>query len=239
MVTFELAVQDLQSAAAAARLGVDRMELCSALATGGVTPSQGFIEAAVSTGVPVHVLVRPRTGDFAYSPEEKSLIVRDSARALEAGAAGVVVGGMHEGRIDEALVRSVVGAAGTADVTFHRAFDTAVDRSLALDALAALGVRRVLTSGGAHSAPDGREELKRLVRHAQGSIEIMAGGGVTADNVPQVLRTGVAAVHASAKCRVPEGSGLSLGSLGESLRETVDEEHARRIMALLQRESHA
>src|ERR1700712_3660774 len=103
MVDFELAVQDVHGLTVAARLRVDRIELCSALPVGGLTPSLGLIETAVATpGMPpVHVLVRPRPGGFGYEPDEVALILRDARHALAAGAAGVVVGGVRSGRVDD------------------------------------------------------------------------------------------------------------------------------------------
>ncbi|GIM90881.1 copper homeostasis protein CutC [Paractinoplanes toevensis] len=237
MVAFELAVQDTNGLAVAARLGVDRIELCSALPLGGLTPSLAFIEAAVATpGMPpVHVLVRPRPGGFDYEPDEVALTVRDVRHAIEAGAAGVVVGGVRSGTVDTALMRRVIDAAG-AEVTFHRAFDTVVDPLAAIDTLAELGVRRVLTSGGAAAAGDSLPQLARLVKHAAGRIEIMAGGGVRPEVVVDLVRAGVAAVHASGKGFVADTVGVTLGSAalgGQSGRETTDEVEVGRLLAAL------
>ncbi|MET0295942.1 MAG: copper homeostasis protein CutC [Microbacterium sp.] len=231
MVAFELAVQDLEGVDIAARVGADRIELCAALAVGGLTPSLGFIEAAAA-GVPVHVLVRPRPGGFEHTSDEVALIARDVRHALAAGATGVVVGGTKDGVVDIDFVRAMTDAAGGAPVTFHRAFDTIDDRVSALDVLADLGVTRVLTSGGRSSAIDARDELTRLARHADGRIEIMAGGGITDQTAGLLLETGVDAIHASAK-RLASSTGIRLGSAGESVRETTDEAHAQRIRDLV------
>ncbi|GGO67110.1 hypothetical protein GCM10010910_28140 [Microbacterium nanhaiense] len=128
MTAFEVAVQDPPGAAIAAAVGVDRIELCSALAIGGVTPSRGLIEIAVAAGTPVHVLVRPRGGGFAYDSDEVGLIVRDVAEAVRAGAAGVVFGATARGAIDVETMRATKDAAAGIEVTFHRAFDTVPDR---------------------------------------------------------------------------------------------------------------
>lgn len=228
MPAFELAVQDLEGIGIAVRVGADRLELCAALAGGGVTPSAALIEAAVAAPVPVHVLVRPREGDFSYTADERALIVRDIASALAAGAAGVVVGGARDGAVDVPLMRAVTDAAGPAEVTFHRAFDTLGDLPAALDVLADLGVTRVLTSGGADTAPAALPMLAELARRAAGRIEVMAGGGVTAATAAAVAATGVSAVHASAK-RELGGAGVVLGSRGASMRESTDEAAARAI----------
>jgi copper homeostasis protein len=238
MVDFELAVQDLHGLTVAARLGVDRIELCSALPVGGITPSLGLVEAAVAMpGMPpVHVLVRPRLGGFDYSPDEVALIVRDVRHALAAGAAGVVVGGVSSGRVDHDLVRRALDAAGPAAVTFHRAFDTLPDPVAAVGTLASLGVRRILTSAGAASVADALPALADLVTAAGDRIEIMAGGGVRPHDVEKIVRTGVPAIHASAKRTVPSTVGVTLGTAaraGESSFETTDEAEAARIIAAL------
>lgn len=238
MVAFELAVQDVHGLAVAARLGVDRIELCSALPVGGVTPSLGLVETAVAVpGMPpVQVLVRPRLGGFDHTPDEVDLIVRDVRLALAAGAAGVVIGGVRDGRVDAGLVRRVVDAAGAASVTFHRAFDTLPDPREALTTLADLGVRRILTSAGAAAVADALPALADLVAAAGDRIEIMAGGGVRPEAVEKIVRTGVPAIHASAKRAVPETAGITLGTAaraGETHFETTDEDEAARVIAAL------
>jgi len=220
-VALELAVQDPAGAVIAADVGARRIELCSALgATGGITPSAALIEAALdaaavvpsSDDVPileVHVLVRPRPGGFVYSPAEIDLMVREVTRSVDAGADGVVVGALTpSGTVDEARMRDLVDAAIGAEVTFHRALDVVADPIAALDTLAELGVTRVLTSGGAARASEGLERLAALVEHsAEVGIEIMAGGGVTASDIPALLRVGVDAVHLSAKRFVADAGG--------------------------------
>lgn len=238
MVDFELAVQDVHGLTVAARLGVDRIELCSALPVGGITPSLGLVETAVATpGMPpVHVLVRPRLGGFDHTPDEIGLILRDVRHVLDAGAAGVVIGGVRSGRVDHDLVRRVLDVAGPRDVTFHRAFDTLPDPVAGVRTLAALGVRRILTSAGAAAVADALPALADLVTAAGDDIEIMAGGGVRPDDVEKIVRTGVPAVHASAKRTVPSTVGVTLGTAaraGESSFETTDEAEVARFIAAL------
>lgn len=234
MVAFELAVQDTHGLAVAARLKVDRVELCSALALGGVTPSLALISAAVE-GPPVHVLVRPRAGGFEYDAAEVALTVRDVRHAVAAGAAGVVVGGLRAGSLDRDLVARVVDAAGAAAVTFHRAFDALMDPPAAIEALVSLGVGRVLTAGGPGTVADGLPGLAALVEAAAGRIEIMAGGGVRPALVGPLVAAGVQGIHASAKRAVADATGLVLGSAadGSATRETTDEAEAARILAAL------
>ena len=226
MSAFELAVSGVDGIGVAARTGVDRIELCSGLELGGLTPSGAFIEAAVAgAGCPVHVLVRPRSGGFEYDADERAVILRDVRRAISAGAAGVVVGATRSDQVDTDLVTACVDLA---PVTFHRAFDSLPDRRAALDLLAGLGVVRVLTSAGADSVVDALPRLASLVEHAAGRSEVMAGAGVTSANVAAVVATGVDAVHASAKRRV-EDDGVRLGSAGGLARFVADEDEAHRI----------
>ncbi|MCL2465097.1 MAG: copper homeostasis protein CutC [Micrococcales bacterium] len=204
----ELAVQSAAGAAVARAAGADRVELCAALgATGGVTPSQGAIEAAVEAGLPVHVLVRCRPGPFVYDDDEVALMAREAVLSMTAGAQGVVVGALaRDGALDQSAVTRLLGtlweAFPEATVTFHRAMDVAVAAGRAgqaIDALVGLGVHRVLTSGGAARSVDGAPVLRRLVARARGRIEIMAGGGVRAEDVAALADAGVGAVHASAR----------------------------------------
>jgi copper homeostasis protein len=226
MTAFEIAVQDAAGIDIAARVAPDRIELCAALSTGGITPSVALIERAAAAGCATHVLIRPRAGGFDYDEADSAVMLTDVRRAFEAGADGIVVGALRDGRVDEAFVREAVALAEGRDVTFHRAFDTLADPFSALDALVSLGVSRILTSGGASRAADGAGRLRSLVARAAGAVQIMAGGGVDATNVRAVIATGVDAVHASAKRTVVEEVPISLGSgtgAGRVGYETTDE----------------
>ena len=237
MTAFELAVQDPHGLAVARRVRPDRMELCSALSTGGITPSAGLIGAAVDTGVPVHVLIRPREGGFVHSDDENALILADVRQAVRLGAAGVVIGGLVEGTVDTDLVRRVRENADGIEVTFHRAFDQTVDLGASLDALVEAGATRVLTSGGRSAAADALDVLSSLVERAAGRIQVMAGAGVTSANVAAIAATGVDAAHASAKRTVVETLAVSLGSAagaGEARYATTDEDEARALRAALE-----
>ena len=242
MVTaVELAVQDVAGVRVARAVGVDRIELCTGLALGGLTPSVALVERAVASGLGVHVLLRPRAGGFDYDADERALIVADARAAVAAGAAGVVVGGTVAGpsgwAVDEALLRAVLEVAG--QVTVHRAFDVLADPERALERLAEIGVRRVLTTGGGARAVDSLAALARLQQLAGDEVAIMAGGGIGPENVARVAATGVAAVHASAKRRVAaaggrvQAGGLVLGSADTGEYETTDEALARGIVTAL------
>lgn len=240
MTALEIAVQDPHGVEVIERVRPDRIELCAALSTGGVTPSVGLVEATVATGIPVHVLVRPREGGFDYDAAEKRTIVADVVRAMRAGAAGVVVGGLAGGSVDLDLVRRAQGAVGSGEVTFHRAFDQSADLFASLDVLVTAGVTRVLTSGARPSAAEALDVLPALVARAGGRIQIMAGAGITSRNAAAIAATGVDAIHASAKRIVTERLAVSLGSAaaaGEATYATTDENEAAALRDLLTRQA--
>ncbi|MGH1548363.1 copper homeostasis protein CutC [Leifsonia poae] len=181
-VAVEIAVQDPTGVRIALAEGADRVELCTALAMGGLTPSAALIAAAVEEARReerdgfVHVLVRPRGGGFVYDAAEVALTVADIRFARATGAAGVVVGALDEfATVDGEALRRFVDAAEGLPVTFHRAFDIIGDQATALEELIALGVGRVLTSGGASRTIDGVATLRALAQRAAGRIEVMAG----------------------------------------------------------------
>ncbi|WP_372461709.1 copper homeostasis protein CutC [Actinacidiphila acidipaludis] len=187
--------------------GADRVELCSALELGGVTPSESAVAATVAAGLPVQVLIRCRPGDFVHDDEEVALMAAEVRAAVAAGAAGVVVGVLDaDGALHAEAMRRLIdaarvagaGAGRTVEVTLHRAIDQAADPVAAAVLAASLGVTRILTSGGAPSAPAGAATLRAIVNAVPG-VEIMAGGGVRPEDVAALAATGVAAVHLSAK----------------------------------------
>lgn len=234
----EIAVQDVAGVRIAQDAGADRVELCVALAaTGGLTPSIGLVEAAVASGMPVHALIRTRPGGFCYDAGELDVLVRDVRAVVRAGAAGVVVGALTpDGAVDQDAVRALVAAAGGASVTFHRALDVVADARAALDRLAALGVTRVLTSGGATRSIDGRDALAELAAHARGRVEVMAGGGVRVGDIGALFAAGVDAVHLSARrsVRDPGAAGPGGGSGGY---DVTDEATVRAAVAA-RRQAH-
>jgi copper homeostasis protein len=200
-ILVEACVETVENAVRAEAAGCGRIELCVSLHEGGVTPSLGLIAGCVDAlSIPVHVLVRPRAGDFVYSTREIDVVFRDVMACKTAGAAGVVIGMLRrDDTIDVDRVRESVLAARPLTVAFHRAFDRVTDQMAALDALVDAGVSIVLTSGGAPTAWEGAERLRALVARAGDEATILAGGKVTATNVQAlVAATGVRAVHASA-----------------------------------------
>ncbi len=201
-MNIELSVDTLSGVFAADALGCDRIELCSAGLVGGLTPSHGLIAAAVSRCARVHVLVRPRGGDFAYTASEVDSMAADVAHAVSLGAAGVVSGALTaDGAVDAGATSALIDAAGGREFTFHRAIDVCADPLAALDRLSELGVRRVLTSGAAPTATEGVALLAAMVRH--GTLTVMACGRVRPDNMLEVIAaTGVQDVHAAPRRRI-------------------------------------
>ena len=200
-ILVEVATDSVAGARAATRAGAGRIELCSSLGEGGLTPSLGLVEAVVAaTPLPVFVMLRPRAGDFVYDDDERDVVRRDLVRLAAAGAAGFVFGALRvDGHLDRDAIAAVVDAAGGLPVTCHRAFDLCLDPFEALPLLAGLGVRRVLSSGQAASAPAGAEMLRLLVAAAEPGFSVMAGAGVRGENVAALVRTtGVHEVHLSA-----------------------------------------
>ncbi len=198
MILVEAAVETFESALAAERGGADRIELCANLNDGGTTPSRELIAAvAARAHIPVFVLIRPRGGGFVYSDGEINVMTRDIGLAGSTGIGGIVTGALtSNGRVEVNHTRALVKAAAGLSVTFHRAFDFTENQPDALEQLIALGVSRVLTSGGAATASEGTTAIAALVGRARGRIAIMAGGGIREENVRAVIeRTGVREVH--------------------------------------------
>ena len=201
-ILVEAAVESLEAALAAAEGGAHRIELCTDFDHGGTTPTVQLLRDCHSKVViPILVLVRPRAGDFVYTDAEHRTMLEQIHRAKDAGAHGIVTGALtpaHE--IAEDRTAELVNAARPWTVTFHRAFDACADLAVALSCLIHLGMDRVLTSGGAPTAPKGAERIRRLVTQAEGRIEILAGGGIDGENVARLVReTGVGEVHFSVR----------------------------------------
>ena len=206
----EVCVEDSDGLDAAVEGGAGRIELCAALAVGGLTPPASLIRAAAAVSLPVHVLIRPHEGGFVYLARDRALIADDIRTAADAGLAGVVIGASDaDGRLDGDALAALVDHArtlGTArgtpfSLTLHRAFDLCPDLGQALETAIALGFDRVLTSGGTPKAIDGLTAIMALHRQAAGRITILAGSGVSPETLPAILGTGVTEIHAS--CREP------------------------------------
>ena len=206
VAVLEICVDSLESALAAQAGGAQRIELCAALAEGGLTPSLGLLHAVrARVSIGVNVMIRPRGGDFLYSDEEVSIMRTDIALAAEAGADGVVLGllTLHSD-VDRERTQALVELARPMEVTFHRALDMTRDPLTALEDIVLAGADRVLTSGAEPTALLGRHRIQALVRAGGGRIRVMAGGGVRPGNVQQIAREGgVCEFHAALRYAVP------------------------------------
>jgi len=203
----EVAANSVASALAAEAGGAARVELCSALEVGGLTPSHATIATVMERlHIPVHVLIRPRAGDFVYDDLECEVMRRDIETCKVLGCAGVVIGVLTAaGDLDMPRCRGLMDAARGTSVTFHRAFDFVRDPKHTLEAIIALGCDRLLTSGQGADALAGAPLIRRLVEQAHGRITIMPGGGIDARNIAAIAQaTGAHEFHASAKVRVAD-----------------------------------
>ena len=240
-ILLECCVGSVESAVNAELGGAGRVELCAALELGGVTPSSAVIRLARERiGVPLFVLIRPRGGDFHYSPLEVEVMKTDIAAARDLGADGIVLGILREdGNVDVERTAELIEAAGGASITFHRAFDSTPDPLAALETLRELGVNRVLTTGGADRAEESLTGLEKLAEAAAGRIGILPGGGINHENCRRIIeQTGAREIHVgSAVCSAgprQEAAGLGPGGIetpapgGET-----DPESVRRLLDLL------
>jgi copper homeostasis protein len=180
--------------------GADRLELCSCLETGGLTPSIGLLREVISlSNIPVIALIRPRAGGFVYSRTERMVMLRDAVDSLSTGASGLAVGALlPEGAPDMGFLEEMRGLAEGQELIFHRAFDLVADMELALRNLAFAGIDRILTSGGEKTAAAGTERIRRLVELSDGIPAILPGGGVSPWNAAGIVRdTGCRQLHGS------------------------------------------
>jgi copper homeostasis protein len=241
-VHFELCAESADAARIADACGADRVELCVNLAAGGTTPPLSMIEDAIgSISIPVHVLIRPRAGDFAYTPEEFERMKAEIREAKAAGASGVVLGVLRkDGRVDVARSRALVEEARPMRVTFHRAFDETPEPGKALEAVIETGSDWLLTSGGRRNVMEGAETLARLVRQASGRICVMAGGGLRLENLAEMVRaTGVEWVHGSLLRRERRATNAAANAGEKAGRAEVREEEVRKVMQMLRENAEA
>ena len=239
-VLLEVCVDSIESALAAERGGAHRIELCSSLMEGGVTPSAGLISSIRrKLSIDVHVMIRPRGGDFSYSAEEFETMEQDVLTAKQLGANAVVFGILtNDGDVDVSRTRHLVQTARPLKTTFHRAFDMSRDLSKSLADVIEAGADRVLTSGGEQSVEDGIPRIAKLVQAAGQRVAVMVGSGITESNVHRIIReTGVREIHASLRASVPSpmryrNHNISMGSVKgrEYDRVIVIEDSVRRLL---------
>jgi copper homeostasis protein len=221
-IKIEVCAFSLESCLAAEKGGANRIELCGSMYEGGTTPSAGLIQLAKQkVSIEIHVMIRPRGGDFCYSDDEISVMQADIRIAKELGCEGIILGILQpNGQVNITQTKALVALAKPMQVTFHRAIDMTPDYSKALEDIIESGCDRILTSGQKNTAMQGIEAIENLVKQANGRIEIMAGSGVNADNAQTLLHTGVNALHLTGKASrdsemIYRKAGIAMGGLSE------------------------
>ncbi|MDY3251265.1 MAG: copper homeostasis protein CutC [Candidatus Choladocola sp.] len=239
----ESCVDSVESALAAARGGADRLELCANLIIGGTTPAAAlFQEIRKVTDIRIHVLIRPRFGDFCYTDYEFNMIREEVRMFRELGAEGAVIGILNpDGTLNMEQMECLMEEAEGMSVTLHRAFDVCRDPIASLEQAKTLGIRTILTSGQKNVCAEGKDLLKTLVDKAGDDIEIMAGSGVSADVIREIAPyTGVHAFHMSGKATMDsqmvyrkEGVNMGLPLVSEFEIWRTEEEKIREARKVL------
>lgn len=208
----EICVDDAAGVDSAVAGGADRIELCSALELGGLTPSAALLDHALRAGCPIHMMIRPRAGAFLYSEDDVALMAEEIGGAVARGVGGVVVGALRpDGELDREALGRFRDAARGAAIVLHRAIDLVPDPIAAVDEAIALGYDKILSSGGAPTAVEGMTTLAAMVAAAGERLSVIAGSGVSPDNVMRIIAgTGVREVHGSASRPGPEPDAATL-----------------------------
>lgn len=223
----EICCYSLESALAAEKAGADRIELCDNFYEGGTTPSFATIALAIEKlKIPIHVLIRPRGGDFLYSDLEFECIKEDVIKVKQLGAQGIVLGFLKaNGEIDWDKTEKILDLADGMDFTFHRAFDMCRNPKQALTQLKNIGVKRILSSGTKQTAYEGRYELANWIQTAGDELVIMPGSGVNSCNLQELITSTQAhEFHSSAKTFIPSpmnyfNTAISMGKAGDPAAE--------------------
>lgn len=220
----EIAVFNIDSAIQAAQAGADRLELCENPQDGGTTPSYGFMKTVRElVSIPIFPIIRPHGGDFLYSESAYRVMQKDIALAKELGFEGVVLGLLNlDGTVDADRTAKLVELAYPMEVTFHRAFDRAIQPLEALETIIQTGCSRILTSGQEPNAFDAKELIQQLVQQASDRITIMPGSGVRASNIQTLAHfTGAQELHSSARKLIPSTMAYLVTSMQESLQNCL------------------
>jgi copper homeostasis protein len=226
-VQVEVCVSSVEEAEVAVACGADRLEICSWLACGGITPSSGLVDTVRNAvRVPVRVLVRPTPGGFNYSAAETAVLLTD-AEVFGGGALGLVTGALTEaGGLHSAIMRSVIGLAPESEITFHRAIDRSTDPICVVDECVGLGIDRILTSGGATLAIDGVTTIQRIIKQAGDRCSVTIAGGIGPANVVELVeRTGAREIHFAAQRTISgpvPGASMSSSQAGMNFLSEPD-----------------
>lgn len=226
---FEICGDSVEAIELAQKYGAKRIELCSALSVGGLTPSRGLVERCVEiAGVEVHAMIRHKEGDFVYSSSDIEIMIRDIICLKAAGVHGIVFGCLTtENQIDVNQNKRLFTTAKDLEleVTFHRAFDFSTDKLQSLEQLIEIGFDRLLTSGGEKTAEEGLPMLAQLAKNSNERIQIMAGSGVNANNAIKISETGIDALHFTSHRKVDMKKGMGMGS-----QSVIDQYKAKSII---------
>lgn len=229
----EVVTSSVHSSVEAERGGAKRIELCGALATAGITPSPGlFLTVKKNVSIPIYVMIRPREGNFCYSDQEFEVMMEEINYFKSVGADGFVFGVLHEdATIDIRRTKLLVDACGDLPATFHRAIDITPNMFDALEEIISTGCKRILTSGGAPTGPQGVENISKLVKQASDRIIIMPGGGIRPDTFQSMLNPDINEYHLSG--RLPVVSSFQSSIFDMNWAET-DAGEIRKVVTLLE-----
>ncbi len=241
----EVCVDSVESAKAAEAGGADRLELCDNLVIGGTTPSPVFYEQVrKSVNIPIHVLIRPRFGDFLYSEAEVERMEQEIAALYHLGANSFVIGALQaDGTLDVEALKRLMQAALQAQFILHRAFDMTKDLLFSLEQAVELGFSGILTSGGENTAIEGATMLRRLKEKGRNRLDIIAGAGIRSSNLKNLLdKTGIGVYHLSGKKRIDsrmryrrEKIFMGLEGISEYESFVTEEEEIRRVADILKK----
>ncbi|MCL8000461.1 copper homeostasis protein CutC [Brucella sp. 21LCYQ03] len=218
-ILLEVCVDDAQGLSAAIKGGADRIELCSALAIGGLTPSIGLMQLAAKVPIPIMVMIRPRAGSFVWTEEELQIMEAEIKATRAFGLAGIVIGAnLRDGRLDKPALQRLLDAAQELDVTLHRSVDLTPDAVEAVQLARELGIDRILSSGGKKKAVDGLNRLSTMQTAAEGDIVIMPGAGVNVETLPVIAAaiSDLTEIHAS--CSTPVDTDQILLNFGFAMK---------------------
>jgi len=219
----EICANSYQSAINAEKAGAHRIELCSELSIGGITPSYGLLKKVMSElTIPIHVLIRPRSGNFTYSNEEFEIMKEDILRCNELGCSGIVSGVLHPNNsLDIKRTQELVELSKPLSFTFHRAFDIVLHPKETLEELVNIGVDKILTSGQQEKAKDGIDLLMKLQHIANNKIVIMPGSGINAENCTLFKEAGFREIHTSASKFIDNKSDLYFGNTPQTISDII------------------